>query len=195
MTTARIESFAKYAGLATVGVEWSALLIYYLKMPVYFGGKYPISYFATLPETKWTFSICYILAAIFWWTFAKHHLAKYYRLPLKIFGISLILFAATGLFPYNPNNAISALTHSVLALSSGLLFVVGMYLLARHANDKVLFRVTLAAIVLSLILTIAFLLSPADSNMIFIFEAGSWLALQLWTVWISFYVNKRKMLN
>jgi hypothetical protein len=34
----RIESFAKYAGIATVCAEWLALLLYYLQMPAYFGG-------------------------------------------------------------------------------------------------------------------------------------------------------------
>lgn len=194
MLTSRLESFAKYAGLATVAVEWSALIIYYLKMPLYFGGKYPISYFATLPETKWAFSICYVVAALCFWIFAKHHLAKYYRIPLKIFGISMILFAVTGLFPYNPNDTTSIVTHSVLALSSGLLFLTGMYLLAKNANDKILSRITLLAIVLSFGLTVAFLLSPSDSILIFTFEAGSWLILQLWMIWISFYTHRRKAL-
>jgi hypothetical protein len=193
--TSRLEAFAKYAGLATVAVEWSALLIYYLKMPLYFGGQYPISYFATLPETKWIFSVCYVLAAIFCWIFAKHHLAKYYRFPLKIFGISLVLFAATGLFPYSFHDTTSELIHSALALSSGLLFLLGMYLLAKHANDKILLRVTLSAIILSFTLTVAFLSFPADSHLIFIFEAGSWLMLQLWMIWMSFYAHKQKRLN
>jgi hypothetical protein len=191
----RIESFAKYAGLATVAVEWSALLIYYLKMPLYFGGKYPISYFATLPETKWAFSICYVLAAICCWIFTKHHLAKFYQVSLRIFGVSLVLFAATGLFPYDPNNVVSLVVHTSMALSGGLLFLGGMYLLAKHANDKVLFRVTIAAIVLSLGLIIALFLSPPDSHLIFTFEEGSWLMLQLWMIWVSLYVHKRKTLD
>jgi len=191
----RIESFAKYAGLATVAVEWSALLIYYLKMPLYFGGKYPISYIATLPETKWAFSICYVLAAICCWIFTKHHLAKFYQVPLRIFRVSLVLFAATGLFPYEPHNMGSLVAHTSMALSGGLLFLGGMFILAKHANDKILFRVTITTIVLSLGLTTAFFLSPPDSYLIFAFEEGSWLMLQLWMIWISFYIYKRKRLN
>lgn len=169
-------------------------MIYYLKMPLYFGGKYPISYFATLPETKWAFSICYVLAAFCFWIFAKHHLAKYYRIPLRIFGISMILFAATGLFPYSPIDTTSMAVHSALALSSGFLFLAGMYVLAKRANDKIIFKFTLISIALSFSLTIAFLLSPAGSGLIFIFETGSWLVLQLWIIWISFYIHKCRLL-
>lgn len=188
------ESIAKYSGLATVAIEWSALIIYYLKKPLYFGGKYPISYFATIPETKWVFSVCYVLAAFCFWIFARHHLTKYYRVPLKIFGISMILFVGTGLFPYDSSDTTSVIIHSGMALTSGFLFLAGMYLLAKHAQDRMLFKVTLIAIVLSLGLTIALLLSSAESDLIFTFEAGSWLVLQLWMVWISFYSHKSKVL-
>lgn len=188
----RLEFFAKYAGLATVAIEWSALLIYYLQMPLYFGGKYPISYYATLPETKWVFSGCYALAALCCWIFTKHHLAKYYLVPIRIFGISLVLFAATGLLPYDPQNSVSQIVHTATATSSGLLFLFGMFLLAKHAKDAVLFSVTLATIVLSFALTVAFVLSPRDSQLVFTFEAASWLMLQLWMIWISFYIHKHK---
>jgi len=195
VTISRIEYFAKYAGLATVAVEWSALAIYYLKMPLYFGGKYPISYYATLPQTKWVFSTCYVLAAIFCWIFTRHHLTKYFYLPLRIFAISMVLFAATGLFPYNPDNTVSAIIHTALALSSGLLYLAGMCALARHTKDKIVFTTTIIAIVLSLSLTVAFMLSPRNSHLIFSFEAGSWLVLQIWMIWISFYVRKRRVLS
>lgn len=52
VTKKHFESFAKYAGIAAVSVEWFALLLYYIQMPSYFDGKYPISYFAALPQTK-----------------------------------------------------------------------------------------------------------------------------------------------
>lgn len=194
-TQTRLESFAKYAGLATVAVEWSALTIYYLKAPLYLDGRHPISFFATLDETRWAFTVCYVLAAIFYWIFTKHHLAKYYKMPLKIFGISLLLFAATGLFPYDPENTVSLIIHTAMALSSSLLFAIGMYLFAKHASDKLLSNMTLTAIVFSVSLIIAFLLSPAESNLIFAFEAGSWFVIQLWVIWVSFYVHKRKRLE
>lgn len=187
---AHIESVAKYAGLATVAVEWSALLVYYLKMPVYFGGKYPISYFASVPETRWAFTICYVLAAICFWIFVKHHLAKYYRIPLRIFGVSLALFAGVGLFPYDPSDPTSSIVHSFLALSSGLLFITGMLLIAKYTNDKVLSTITLLSAAVSFGFTVIFLFLPKDSDFIFLLEAGSWLVLQLWTIWITLHARK-----
>lgn len=185
-----VESIAKYTGLVAVAVEWSALLVYYLKMPFYFGGKYPISFFDTIPETRWAFTICYVLAAICFWIFVKHHLVKYYRIPLKIFGISLLLFAGVGLYPYNPTDLISTVIHSSLALSSGLLFIVGMLLIAVYTNDKHLSRITLLSSIASFSLTIAFLVVSKQSHLVFLFEVGSWLMLQLWTIWITLHVRR-----
>lgn len=187
----KLEAIAKYAGLATVVVEWSALLLYYLKMPLYFGSQYPISYFATLPETKWVFTTCYVLAAICFWIFARHHLTKHYTVPLKVFGISLLLFACTGLYPFDFADGWSVGVHSVLAGTSGTLFLVGMYLLAKKANDRILYRVTVASVILSFILSMVFMVLPKTSVLIFTFEAGSWLVLQIWTIWISFHTNKK----
>lgn len=72
----RLEQIARYAGIATTGIEWSALLLYYLKQPVYFGSQYPISYYATLPETRWIFTGCYVFAAVCFWIFARYYLIK-----------------------------------------------------------------------------------------------------------------------
>jgi hypothetical protein len=190
-----LESFAKYAGIATVCIEWSALLIYYLTVPSYFGGKYPISYYASLPQTHLVFSVCYTLAALSFWIFTKHHLTKHYRTPLKIFGWSMILFAGMALFPYDPNSLISTIVHSALAYSMGIAFLVGMYLLAKSADDRHLLKVTVMAIILNTILTLAFVVAPKDSNLIFFFEAGSWFVCQLWIVWISYYIYQKSKNN
>ncbi len=188
----RLEQFAKYAGLATTAIEWSALLVYYVKQPVYFGVQYPISHYGTLPETKWVFTSCYVLAAICFWLFAKHHLVKYFDVPLKIFGVSLILFACTGLYPFDFTDKISTVIHSFLAASSGTLFLTGMYILAKKAKDVYLYRITTVAVSLSFIFSVIFLLLPKTSQLVFTFEASSWLVLQLWTIWLSFYTHKKK---
>lgn len=188
----KLEQHAKYAGIATVGIEWAALLLYYLKMPVYFGSQYPISYFATLSETKWVFTICYILAAISFWIFVRHYLAKYYIVPLQIFGISLFLFACTGLYPFDFSDNMSVGVHTLLASLSGILFLVGMCLLAKRTGDRYLFVITITAAVLSFLLSIIFVLLPKTSPLIFAFESGSWMILQIWTIWISFYTRKKK---
>lgn len=191
MTESRIESLARYAGITTVCIEWLALLIYYIQAPEYFGGKYPISHYASLPQTHWVFVIFYTLAAISFWIFAKHHLAKKFRTPLKVFGWSMILFAGMAVFPYSPDSLLSNIIHGFLAYSMGIAFLVGMYLLAKGTDDRHIFRVTLMAIILNTLLTLLFIMAPKDSNLIFKFEAASWLVSQLWIVWISYYTYKK----
>lgn len=188
-----IESFAKYAGIATVSVEWLALLLYYIQMPAYFGGQYPISYFATLPETKLVFTICYTLAGIFFWIFIRHHLHRYYRAPIKIFALSMLLFVALALVPYNPENTVSSFIHSTLAWSGGILFLLSMYVMAKNANNKNVYTISLITIILSLVLIVVFALSPKDNHLNFAFEAGSWFIWQIWVIWISFYSYNHKL--
>jgi len=191
VTINHIKPFAKYAGIATVCIEWAALLIYYFQAPEYFGGKYPISYYASLPQTHWVFAVFYTLAAINFWIFAKHHLTKLYRTPLRIFAWSMILFASMALFPFNPNDLTSTVIHSILAYSMGIAFLIGMYLLAKGTDDKHILRVTVMAITLNTLLTLAFVLAPKDSDLIFKLEAGSWFVCQLWIVWISYQAYQR----
>jgi hypothetical protein len=191
MFNSRIESFAKYTGIATVIVEWLALLLYYTKMPTYFGGSYPISYFASLPQTRLVFNICYTLAGIFFWIFLRHHLHKYFNIPLKIIGLSMLLFIGMALMPFNPNNPTSVISHGTLGLTSAFLLAVGLFIMARNANNKYVYRATVTTLLVSLLFLLAFLNAPKTSNFIFIFEASSWLVLQIWVLWISFYTYKK----
>ncbi|HEX8965156.1 MAG TPA: hypothetical protein VF820_01850 [Patescibacteria group bacterium] len=190
-----VESFAKYAGIATVCVEWLALLFYYTKMPAYVGGHYPISYFAYLPQTRLVFNICYTLAGIFFWIFIKYHLHKHYPVPLKILGISMLFFIGLALFPFNPNNPTSDLIHSTLGMISAILLIIGLYIMAHKVKDRVVYRGTMIMLIGSLILFVGFLVTPKQSNLIFVYEAGSWLILQLWVFWISFYSLKNPLLK
>jgi len=190
-----VESFAKYAGIATVSVEWLALLLYYSKMPAYFGGEYPISYFAYLPQTRLVFNICYTLAGIFFWIFIRYHLHKHYPTPLKILGLSMLFFIGLALFPFDPNNRTSDLIHSLLGMISALLFVIGFYFMARKVKDRLVYRGTITMIIMSLTLFIAFIVSPKNSSLNFIFEAGSWLIIQIWVLWITFYTHKNPLLK
>jgi hypothetical protein len=183
----RIKSFAKYAGIATVIVEWLALLLYYIQMPSYFDGTYPISYFATLPQTKLIFNISYTLAGLFFWIFVKHHLQKYYHVPLKIFAWSMILFVCVALIPFHPDNSASSIIHGTLAWSAAILFVFGMYIMARNSNKKSVYGTSLFAIILSITLIVAYAISPKESRLNFAFEAGSWFVWQIWILWISYY--------
>lgn len=187
VTKKRIDSIAKYAGIATVSVEWFALLLFYLRMPSYFGGRYPLSYFATFPQTKLAFTICYTLAAFFFWIYVKYHLHKYYQAPLNIFAWSMLLFVCVAVIPFNPDNAASSIVHGSLAWSAAMLFTLGTFILARNSNNKSVFRASLFTILLSIILIVAYAISPKDSRLIFAFEAGSWFVWQIWTLWISYY--------
>lgn len=188
----RLEYFAQFAGIATTVIEWAALLIYYLQVPLYFGGQYPISYFATLPQTKIVFSVCYTVAAICFWIFVRHHVSKHYRVPIKIFGISMALLIGVALFPFDPNNAFSNAVHSILAYGSGLTFLAGVVVMAVHADDRFFTRVSMIAAVLSTGLTIAFAAIPPGSDLLFAFEAGSWLVWQVWTIWVTYYIYRNK---
>jgi hypothetical protein len=186
-TKEHIELFAKYAGIATVSVEWLALLLYYIRMPSYFGGKYPMSYFATLPQTKLIFTLCNTLTGLFFWIFVAYHLHKYYHVPCKIFAWSMTLFVCVAVIPFHPENSASSIIHGTLAWSAAILFVLGMYILARDSNNKYVYRTSIFAIILSIMLIVAYAISPKESHLIFAFEAGSWFVWQIWTLWISYY--------
>jgi len=195
MITNRIESFAKYAGIATVSVEWLALILYYIQMPSYFGAQYPISYYASLPQTRLVFNVCYALAGTFFYIFIRLHVHKYYRAPVKLFGWSMLLFIGLAVTPFDPYIASSSMIHMILGLSSAIFFVVGMYKLAKYANNKPVSYATNTAIILSLILFIAFFFSPKESHLIFALETGSWLVWQVWVLWITYYSYKYHLLK
>ncbi len=195
MFKSRIEGFAKYAGIATVCVEWLALLLYYMQQPMYFGRSYPISYFASLPQTRLIFTICYTLAGIFFWIFIRYHLHKHYPVPLKILGLSMLFFIGVALMPFDPHNTTSDIIHRTIGLTSAILLTIGLFLMARKANNQTVYRGTMIMLVGSLSLFTAFLISPRQSNFVFVFEAGSWLILQLWVFWITFYIHKNPLLK
>jgi hypothetical protein len=188
MIRKQIELFAQYAGLATVTVEWLSLFLYYLKMPAYWGNKYPISYFDTLPQTRLIYSFCYVLASIFFWIFVRHHLSKQYKTPIRIFEVSMVAFIGIALIPFDPQNTLSHITHVTLGYISAFAFGLGMYLTAKNAQNKIVYRVTVLAIVSSAIFLTIFASLSRESNLLFAFEACSWLVVQLWIIWITHYI-------
>jgi hypothetical protein len=194
MLKKHIESFAKYAGIATVAIEWSALLSYYLRLPQYWGGKYPISYYATLDQTKLTFTISYILAGIFFWIFVRHHLTRYYNVPLKLFGLSMILFVGLALFPYHPNNIGNSIIHGILGYSSAITFLIASYMTGRNASKQI-HRVSLIGAIFSIFFILAFAAAPKDSHFIFTFEALGWLIWQLWILLITYHTLRKHHTN
>lgn len=185
MIKKQIDSFARYGGFVAMGFEWSALLLFYLLAPEYFSGQYPISYFATLPQTQFIFTLCYLGAAFSFWIFANHHLKKHYQTPIKIFAVSMLAFVGLAVFPYNPAEAFSARVHIILAQLTFVSFYVGMILMARLSDEKRFRFITYATVLLSTALMAGFILGPKNSPFILFFEATSWLVCQLWIIWIS----------
>lgn len=187
----RIESFARYGALTAVAIEWLSLLGFYISNPANFSGQYPLSYFATIPQTRLIFSICYTLAALSFWVFVRYHLFKHYHTPTKIFTLSMLGFAGVAIIPFSFDNPITSTIHNLLALSFTVAFIVGMYLMARNNSDTKVKLVSGATAALSAILLVLFISSQKDSHFVLLFEAGSGLVCQLWMIWISFHTFKK----
>jgi hypothetical protein len=176
---------ARYGGIIAVLFEWLALALFYLSQPTAFNGNLPISYFATLPQTRIIFTLCYVVAAISFWIFATFHLSKLYRTPLRIFAFSMLGFAAMAITPFNPDNTVSNVLHTLFTQSSFFAFLIGMYIMARSNEGKRFHYITILAATFSGVLLILFRFAPPGSHLILPFEAGAWLVCQLWIVWVS----------
>jgi len=184
MIKQNIEKFAPYGGLVAVCFEWLALFAYFIEYPQYFGNRYPISYYATLPGTKWVFSICYLIAAISSWTFIQHHLSKYLKVPVKTFTLSMVCFAVTALIPYHPSIPLSNIVHILFSGLTFWTFIIGIFLVSR-LEQKLHQKISAWAAALSGVLLAILIFSPKGSNFTFALEAGSWFICQLWLIWIS----------
>jgi hypothetical protein len=181
------QSFAKYAGLVAICFEWLAVLFFFILRPDIFSGQYPLSYFATLPETRLVFSVCLTIAAASAWIFARYYLYKFYVVPVRLFAISMLGFAALALVPFDPYGAVSDLLHRVFGLLFALTFLAGIYLMGKRNNHLWLRKVSYLVVVLSSFLLIVFLVTPKESQFILLFEMLGALIGQLWVVWISFH--------
>jgi hypothetical protein len=191
MIIKQIESFARYGALTAVAIEWLSLLGFYILNPANFSGQYPLSYFATIPQTRLIFSVCYTLAALSFWIFVKHHLSKHYQTPTKIFMLSMLGFAAVAVIPFHFDNPVTLLAHNISALFFSVTFIIGMYLMSWNNSDAQVKIVSGATATISTILLVLFLFSQKDSQLILMLEAGSGLACQLWMVWISLHALKK----
>lgn len=107
----------------------------------------------------------------------------------------MIFFIGLALVPFDPTNHTSILIHNSLGMTSAFLFVIGFFIMARRAKDRIVYRGTMMMLMVSLVLFFGFVFSPKQSNFIFAFEAGSWLATQLWVFWITFYIHKNPLLR
>lgn len=186
-----IRSLAKFGAIAAVLIEWLSVVGFYLANPSSFNGEQPLSYFATLPQTRIIFSLCYTLAALSFWVFVRYHLRKHYIVPMQTFTLSMLSFAAMAIVPFTFNNPVTATIHNFLAFSFTALFILGIFLMARHNPDKQLRTVSIASAILSTICLALFLAVQKDSQYVLVFEAGSGFICELWMIWISFHSFKK----
>jgi hypothetical protein len=191
MILKRIESFARYGALVAVVIEWLSLLGFYIASPANFSGQYPLSYFATIPQTRLIFSVCYTLAALSFWVFVKYHLRKHYQTPTRLFTLSMLGFAAVAIVPFDFNDPVLSTIHNLFALFFSVTFIAGMYMMSRNNSTRDVKTVSGIAAALSIVLLLLFLLSSKDSSFVLLFEVGSGLACQLWMIWISFHAFKK----
>ncbi|HSE29351.1 MAG TPA: DUF998 domain-containing protein [Candidatus Saccharimonadales bacterium] len=186
MIKKHVEIYAKYAGLATVCFEWLAVILFFLIRPADFNGQNPISYFASLPETRAIFSVCLTIAAVSFWIFTRFHLPKHYAVPVRLFAASMLGYALLALVPYDPNNVASDIIHRILALFFSVTFLAGIYLVGKNNRDAQVRWVSYIAAALSGIILIMFLAFP-KSPILLVLEALSAFIGQAWIVWISFH--------
>lgn len=191
MIIKKIESFARYGALVAVTIEWLSVLGFYFSNPSYFNGQYPLSYFATVPQTRYIFSICYTLAALSFWIFMKYHLNRHYRTPTRTFTLSMLGFAAVAITPFSFDDPVSSTIHNLLALFFTVTFIGGMYLMSWRNPDKQLKIASSMAATLSAILLLLFIFLQKDSYLVLLFEAGTGLTCQLWMIWISFHARNK----
>ncbi len=192
MLSKKFEPYAKYGGLVTVSFEWLSLLLFYIIQPAAFDGHYPVSYFASLPQTQVIFSVCYFVAASSFWVFTRYHLKNYYHVPVRLFTISMLGFGGMALVPFNPDDLISLLVHNTLAQIFSLTYLAGILITGlRKHNDNEVRLVSVATVALSLMLLIVFLTLPHDSPMLMLSEILSGLVGELWIIFITFHSFKK----
>ncbi|MDB5178836.1 MAG: hypothetical protein JWN01_779 [Patescibacteria group bacterium] len=180
-----MDAYAKYSGLVAVMFEWLALALFFILQPAYFDGKHPISYFATLPQTRYIFAACYAMAALNLWIFFRFHVGKHDKNSVKIFTLSLVSFVAIAIIPYAPENPVSAVVHNSMFLVSSIAFMLGMFLVSKNITGSIFRNASMTLVALS---TVAFLayLTLRDSSLTLALETGWWLILQIWIFWVSY---------
>ena len=186
-----INSYARYAGLATVCIEWLAIGLFYTLRPDGFSGQSPISYFAAYPETQLVFSVCLTIAAVSFWVFSTWHLPKHYNTPVRLFAVSMLGYAALALTPFDPYNAASDALHKVLALGFSVTYLAGIYLVGKHNHDQQVRRASYLTVAVGGIAMVIFLLMDQNNPYRLLFEATSAMIGQMWIVWISWHSFKK----
>ncbi len=182
---------ALFGGIIAVLFEWLAIGIFYINSPSDFGGEHPISYFATLPQTRFVFALCLSLAAISFWIFVKWHLSKRLVTPLNIFTFSMFCYFFMALIPFNPTETLSNATHTLLAYLFGGSFILGMFVMGKKNPHKKFKTFSLLIAVVASIISLVIFLFPTNS-FFFILEAGVGFVCQIWSIGITYFLYKTK---
>lgn len=191
MILSQVEAFSRYGGIVAVTIEWLALLTFYFVSPASFDGQHPLSYFATLPQTRVIFGVCYALAALSFWIFVKYHLNKHYQTPTQVFALSMLGFALVATVPFEFNDPATFLVHKFLALFFSITFIAGIFLMAKLNVQKQVRTVSLVTASTSTVLLVLFLLVQKDSQFILFLEVSSGLAAQFWMIWMSLHAYRK----
>jgi hypothetical protein len=186
MNSTVIKKYAIFSGVIAVMFEWIALSLFYFLQPQYFDGLHSISFFATLPQTRLIFAACYTIAAINFWLFFRTHISRRYKTPIGVLAISLISFAAVAILPYNPMNSLSSFIHISLFLTSSVTFMYVMYDISTTEKGLSFRFISKTMFALSVITFLAYIML-SKSYLTMPLEAGWWLVLQIWVIWISYH--------
>ncbi len=189
-----IEKFAVFGGFIAVLFEWSAILLFYFRAPIYFNGSYPLSFFSTLPETRAIYMVCYLIAPLSFFIFVKWHLSKHYKTPVTVFFLSMASFATLAVTTYEPSNEFNKLIHDSIARFFAITFLSGVYLLYKKNKDSNLKKISIFIIAVTAILS--FLVRELEKTpYVLMLEIVAGLLCQYWTLLISYkaYLKHKKM--
>lgn len=187
----QLEKIALFGGITAVVFEWIAILLFYFTSPADFGGEHPLSYFATLPQTRMSFAVCLSIAAISFWIFVKWHLSKHLKTPIKLFTFSMLSYLAVATVPFNMDKGLSENIHNLLTLFFTISLILCIYFMGKDNDDKKFKLFSFITVTATSILTIVMFIIP-NKALFFILELLVSFICQLWTIGTTYYIYKLK---
>lgn len=182
----RLVEISRYGGVVAIILEWFAVLYFHVRTNEGLKGNQPISYYSTLPETRWVFSLCFGLAAASFWIFVIGHMRQKFTTPTRLFSFACLGLLGIALVPYHPKHPVSNIVHISIAYLMTLGFLFGIYGLAKHNKDKTLRKNSLVLVVVGAALAAAMGVLPRSITWI-VMQIVLGILIQLWIIWITFY--------
>lgn len=181
------QTFARYGAVLATGLEWLSWAWFYALRPDDWALSRPISYFATVPDTRWIFMALYVAAALSFWIFSRAHVVGISRAAHRSFGISMAAFAAVAAIPYNPDEPLSAGLHMTAFAITAVAFNTGMLLVALALHPP-RWRWGLLGLTALSVLALCGVGFFPDGPYVLVFELGWWIPCQVWMIAMSVYV-------